>query len=500
MYSDNDFRKYSELYHASKYPGGFVNGKNTSAYNAAYYQANKWRWGVDASNAQKELDKLLAQDTSHMSSEAKAAYDKKVAELQKNVRTAQQRQLASERTSKYYADKTASDIKNTAKNAVGTVTNAGRAVANVGRNIVNTATNAVKGATGNSAKEVANNPYASSAAQEAARRSYNKSVQGTVDRGVETVKRTGAEAKAAANNAYEGAKRLGTNAVNTVKGLPTAIANTAKGRTGYSAKEVANNPYASSAAQEAARKSYENSAARTIDRGVENVTKAANQAKDTVSTAANAAKGEVASAAKKVTDTIKDIPSNVSNAVSAYSAYRDLEKAQRDYDKYAKASNPTSTQIVEKNLREAEKRFNDAISKPGAKLGTDVADTMDRAKNQAVTARNMFQNQAGTVKNMPTNQSAVAQLAISNAMSEAIESARNAYNDVVERYGWNSPQAQDARKDLIADATQAFNTAVEPIKNRFSSVEGTVSGAIEDGQEWINNLLGSFTEPKKKSE
>lgn len=93
MYSNNDFRSYSENHlehrHKSPYAGGFTaDGKNTSAYNHDYYIKNLWRWGVekagDVADAAKEkinnaldktdLDERAAEAMNNAKNTVKDAY------------------------------------------------------------------------------------------------------------------------------------------------------------------------------------------------------------------------------------------------------------------------------------------------------------------------------------------------------------------------------------------------------------------------------------------
>lgn len=236
MYSNNDFRYYSEnhLEHANKY-GPIINGKNSSEYNHNYYLANLWRWGVekatDAANAAKnKINEAID------NSETKA--DDEAREALRSLR-------AGNRTDAKNHLKNATGVaKNNLKNQAGVVKNTAQNYAGLAKNraesAYGSAKTAVKNAPGNAynaAKSAANT------ASSAAKNRVNQAIRNSKTQVDDQLKAAYQYAKAGNTSAAKNSlKNAGGVARNELKNQAGVVKNTVQNYTGL-AKNRAGSVY-----------------------------------------------------------------------------------------------------------------------------------------------------------------------------------------------------------------------------------------------------------------
>lgn len=407
--------------------------------------------------------------------------------------------------------------------------------------------NAVRGATGLSARDVANDPNASQAARDAANRSYQNSLAGRADAAGRAL-RTGAGAVAGgAKTAVDNARDLGRRALDATtidESLGRAASNFAKGNfkaaganvrnAGREAGEVIGNAaratgrrildstnidennrqiaeqgYRYGQALANAQREYDASpnpnSKRMLDiaqRDYDNYTKGNRVAQ------IGAAAGR---AGKSLNNAMNDVQRAVGNQVESIrdrnAAARDLETARENeanarsnYNELARQSSNARGRMMDRAEEtgdpvSAQNAYRDEISRRDARAD-EARENIPAAQRQTREAEGRYnraqdrydQTPLGRAENTARNLKNSAGSAVEAKIeaTRAVKDAVSDYWDAVDQYGANSPQAKAAARA----AEGKMSSAAVGIIGRFGNAKNTIEGVIEDGQEWLDSLIG----------
>lgn len=470
MYSNNDFRSYREdhLEHASKYAGGFINGKNTSEYNHNYYLRNKWRWGVEqvegAINKGKEAlkDKIEGSETqlddkaldayrnakrrvNNALGEGKSAYS----QLKKNLNSKID-------NSKTTLDDRARDVYRSAKSAT--------------RNAAGRAETAVSSAAERTDKTI--NRKAKTAAQNArmdfqnaqnkvgVARNYAKNQAGVV---ANTAKNYAGLAKTRLNGAIDRsptqlddkARDAARSARDTVRNAPqnirTAVDNVREFATGENAKEnlrKANRQLDSARSQQAVnQKEYDKwKSGEYFNKNDPNEGK---RDKATADRRVFRAENAVDLAQKAYNRTLPGIVDNISDAID--DARKDVSKKTMD-------------------------ALDKAVSKAKDIAGFDERDRRDAAANNASNRPSRASENAASRAQEDYDRTPLG------VAEKAYNSAKSAYDRISREFGDASDAAKSAGQRVVEAAENVYDTARGRVRTTGLQARNAVNELTGEGQ------------------
>ena len=498
MYSNKDFRSYQELYHAeekkkNKWPW-LPGGKNTPEYNHWYYMTHPEKWGITKAG-QQAVD-AVKKGVDDFTNWTETDLDNKAVDaLSRGYNTAKN---AVTNSNAYKTAKNAVTNSNTYQTAKKTVNNVRAATEAMQRRDAfaererDAQDKQYKArATNYGAGNVANNTYASSAAQQAASSAQRKAQQDTdvYSRRANTMnerkKQESANASRYLNRAGETAKNLGGSVVNDSKNLGTSIKNRVNNAIDNNNTQVDNR--LRDAFREARSGNWKGAAGSLRNAG----STAVSETKKTINKKAN----ETRNAINKRIDDSDTVADNM-----AREAFRNLREGNTNLAKgYARGAVKAATNDAKKALGNAVDNVGNTVSKvKNAAEGYDAY--KDREKNNSATN----QRRLGEARSKEGGETG-ARLAemTSNAKKNSIEAAKTAsksvrdiydhamkeLGDIRDKYGQNSPQYLEALKDIKQDAIQAVTSTGSSIRTAFQNAPGTVMSVMSSGAEWISNTF-----------